>query len=273
MVFVLICGDLGAAKIALIGHLRSVIGHPVVQQELVRELNDPSADMDAVVFLGDITANGTVEQWRRIKLILSKIRSPIFYVPGNHDLRSPSAVKVWMNEVGYLEKRVRVKDCQLFLLNSVNHLEAGFDWDRITAGGGLGSKSIRLLQSISPNPIYSNIVLMHHSLYSAKLWVDDQPGLAQQKYSQLVRHNESVWRKKVHPLILNRVRAVFSGDGHSQRPSFSKRNGVKYFASGFRNRREPLPYTVLHTSKNKKSIDVNLRYIQVPFSSSWFQTP
>jgi len=265
--------DLGAARIAILGHLRSVLNYPVAQQALLSELNNYPSKLDAVVFLGDITAHGTQEEWKIVKSLLKRVRLPKFYVPGNHDLRSPGAVKVWMKEVGYLAKRVRVKDCQLFLLNSVNQREVKFDWNRMTAGGGLDSRSVRLLQSISPNPIHRNIILMHHSLYSAKLWEDDQPGLDQGRYSQFVHHNESIWRKKVHPLIVNRVRAVFSGDGHSQRPSYSDRNGVKYFASGFRKRREPLSYMVLNTSKDKREIKVDLRYISMPFASSWYQVP
>ena len=51
--------------------------------ELINDL-DPAF----VLFVGDLTETGTQKEFRRIKTIVDKVKSPVYAVPGNHDLRA-----------------------------------------------------------------------------------------------------------------------------------------------------------------------------------------
>ena len=45
-----------------------------------------AANVDVVLIAGDLGNEGKVEEWQAFKAYVKKIKAPVFYVPGNHDV-------------------------------------------------------------------------------------------------------------------------------------------------------------------------------------------
>ena len=70
---------------------------------------------DAVILSGDIGENP--EDWDEAKSILKKLKSPIYYVPGNHDVHS-NDVERYRDAFGKDYYEFRVKDARFIVIDS-----------------------------------------------------------------------------------------------------------------------------------------------------------
>ncbi len=52
--------------------------------QTIKAVND--ARVDVVLIAGDLANEGTVEEWRAFRGYIKKLKAPVFYVPGNHDV-------------------------------------------------------------------------------------------------------------------------------------------------------------------------------------------
>ena len=55
--------------------------------QAVDELNAFGADIDVVIFTGDLTDKASSEAYSMLRSILEPLRAPYFLIPGNHDDR------------------------------------------------------------------------------------------------------------------------------------------------------------------------------------------
>jgi predicted MPP superfamily phosphohydrolase len=45
-----------------------------------------AANVDGVLFAGDLTEHGTAEEYRKFRQVIRQFKAPVLYVPGNHDV-------------------------------------------------------------------------------------------------------------------------------------------------------------------------------------------
>lgn len=68
----------------------------------VRHLNALSPAPDVVILTGDVTENGTLEEYANSRKLLSEIKQPLIVIPGNHDQRD--AFRAGFSDKDYLPK-------------------------------------------------------------------------------------------------------------------------------------------------------------------------
>ncbi|PRY26155.1 calcineurin-like phosphoesterase family protein [Aliiruegeria haliotis] len=114
--------------------------------------------VDAVIVTGDLTDNGTPEEYARSRDILSALTLPWLAVPGNHDQREPMrrafADARWMPEHGPIRWRLDLPDLAVLAL------------DTLVEGGAHGALSEACLDwlaaelaTLAPKPV---LVALHH---------------------------------------------------------------------------------------------------------------
>jgi len=213
-------------KFATIGHLYSITQEPKILNQLVMQLN--AKNFDAVIFAGDLTVDGTEKQWEVVNKFLSKINSKVLFVPGNHDLINKKSRDNWLKYVGYLSQEMLINECNFILLNSTNSMVADFKWDKIVSGNGIDDTGIEILKHIDANR--TNLVFMHHTLYSSDLWLVDHE--SPNEHDQNAVLQEKKWNKYIVPLLRKKVKLVYTGDWHSRIVSITVRDGIVYIANG-----------------------------------------
>ena len=244
------------AKVIVIGHLYSIIKRKYKStggkdiSNLMTEMRNrvllqlKKEHADAVVFSGDITQLGSEEEHYLVRSFVENLGVEAYYVPGNHDISSAQREKVYIDNIGYLEKVVNLQCSKLFLLNS-----AGGAWDQHSArqGGGLSENSIKLLQS--KNKIDSNkkyhFAFMHQSLFESDIWARNTLGLYKRgplpddkdhpdKSMPTASKLEKQFKSSVSYLFTKHIDAIFTGDYHSKRPnSVMTDEGILSYNIGF----------------------------------------
>ena len=213
-------------KFVTVGHLYSLLKYPKKLDELANRLN--SEKFDALIFTGDLTYNGSIDEWNIVEKFINRINIQVFYTAGNHDLRDEQARMNWAAKVGYFSSKVEVKGVNFYLLNSTNALKANYNWEKIVSGNGIDSTGIHLLRTLDTGQV--NFVFMHHTLYSYDLWrVDHEKPNSHDANAEL---QEESWNKDIRPLLKDKVRQVYAGDWHSRRTSITLREGVVLIANG-----------------------------------------
>lgn len=236
---------------ATVGHLYSITSRPKILKHLAEQLN--AENFDAVVFTGDLTIDGKDKNWELINNFFSTIKSKLLFVPGNHDLMNKEARENWNKHVGYLSKKISIKECNFILLNSTNSLTVDYEWDKIVPGNGIDDPGIEILKQMKANT--TNLLFMHHTLYSSDLWkVDHGYQTGDMEKNALLQ--EKKWNEYVLPYLHNKVKLVYAGDWHSRIVSITIHDGIVYVANGLARmaksskQQEQLSYTTTYVKNN-----------------------
>ncbi|MFH1715563.1 MAG: metallophosphoesterase [Elusimicrobiota bacterium] len=274
-------------RIVAVGHFYSIQNFPEVRKIFVDEIN--AMEPDAVIFMGDMTSAGTMKDWADLNdNVLSKIKAPCYFAPGNHDLQregGENAEENWYKNVGYTSKKVDLNNVELYLLNTVKGRNDAYDWTRTIQGYGLDKESLKLLSAIPADTAVNHklrFTFMHHhpdingmSYGKYEKYAYDTP----ESYAQDVMRHSKVWNDKVRPLIKNKINAVFSGDWSQFGPApYFELDNIPYFRNSFgtcpaqlTTAGSPLlSYSVLDI--NNGNYNVIVKTLPVPFTDKWFYT-
>lgn len=75
------------------------------------------------VLTGDVVRDGNLEEWKNIDLFLEKIKIPIHFVPGNHDLNNK---KEFLKRARTLHKSFKINN-DLFIILNADFISASID--------------------------------------------------------------------------------------------------------------------------------------------------
>ena len=249
-------------KFATIGHLYSINQNPAVLAQLIDQLN--AENFDTVIFAGDLTTHGTEEQWENVNRFLSKIKSKLLFVPGNHDLKNREARENWLKNVGYLSNKVSIGKCRFILLNSTNSRSVDYEWNKIVSGNGISKSGVEMLEQLNPDNV--NLVFMHHTLYSKDLWLADHA--SPNEYDQNAILQDKKWNTFIAPLLREKAKFVYAGDWHSRIVSITMKDGIVYISNGLAYSHEvseglQFSYTTTYVKENDMIIN---RIVPILFS-------
>ncbi len=191
-------------RFVLAGHIYPSLRYPDLLETFIGQVNELKPD--AIFFLGDSVRDGIEEDWKILNQHLSRLESPYYFAPGNHDLqngRKPK--KLWMENVGYLRRSVILGNYKFILLNSDPDLKKYW----------LNEEEVEFLKAeLKDYQDYDQVFLMFHH----ELW--------------LFPHVN--WEEEIYPIIKGKIKAVFAGNSASF--SYSQFPGdeeIKYFLTGF----------------------------------------
>ena len=169
-------------KFIAIGHIYPIIDDLKRMNNLINKIN--SHQPDYVFILGD----SKLHDLKYLNLFKSKIKSRIFFSPGNHELRK-FKVKYEKN-VGYLNTVVKTKNIKFILINSSDNKE--------------NIKSF-LKKNLNDNTGNFTVILTHH-----RIW--DDTLLSPKPYG----HDKSFYFDEIYPIIKNKVNAIIAGNSKRQ---------------------------------------------------------
>lgn len=142
--------------------------------------------------LGDLTRYTTQQEWDMMDCIFGELPAPNFWVAGNHDLRN---IPVFENFGGLRNKVVIINRNKYICLDAKNIFEA-HDLDFIE-------------RQVADHGDYDYVfVLMHFRLFN-----DSEPEPGADPYRSYT--GKSNWNSAVVPLLLGKVRYVFTGDHYA----------------------------------------------------------
>ena len=209
----------------VLGHLRGGVegGYNYLVDELVEQVRQLRPDL--VFLTGDliwgdyhlqqVRRDTIISEWARLDSALSRIGTPVYRVPGNHDINDPVTRDVYFQRYGTLPQVVDYKSTRFILLNS-SFVPKGDSLPprrrRFIGGMQLDSAQINFLQSAlaAADTSQNTFVFLHHVL-----WWDDQ----------------AEWWRNVHPLLVGKARAVFAGDYGPMKFSHVTRDSIDYIQS------------------------------------------
>lgn len=152
-------------------------------------------------------------EWSRLDSALSRLRVPIFRVPGNHDVSDAATYDLFVRRYGEIPRVVDVDGLRLLLLNTSwqpNHGPAA-------SNGGY---------QLDPD----QLALVESALADG---ADGRPTFAFMHHIHFWQTAGEAWWTQVHPLLAGGgVRTVFAGDYGPEKFSHDSRDGVEYFQSG-----------------------------------------
>ena len=135
----------------------------------VAYLNDRADRIDAVVATGDLTNDGTADQYRLLRELLEPLRIPLYLVPGNHDeadeFRRAFADEPWLPLVGPVDYVVDAHDVRL----------VGIDTTEPGRHDGVfhQSQAAWLDEVLCTRPDAPTLVFCHHPPFFTGLWLFD----------------------------------------------------------------------------------------------------
>jgi predicted phosphodiesterase len=135
------------------------VGHPNYFNELalytiIKEIKE--GNFDAVIHTGDVTQNGTVEEYRKAKDIFSNVKTPVIFMPGNHDARA-GGLELFERFIGPLNGVTEIGDAVII------HVNSAFEDGNEGRVGMIKFNMIRdALNRFSDKPI--KMVAMHHHI-------------------------------------------------------------------------------------------------------------
>ena len=91
-------------------------------ERVVAYLKSSEAILDAVIFTGDVSDNGRVDEYRAAALALRPLRVPVLFCPGNHDRRDAFSQVLETSSglpSGHLNSRHDSDDLTLLTLDSL----------------------------------------------------------------------------------------------------------------------------------------------------------
>ena len=134
-----------------------------IMDRAIDELNQLRPDF--IVFIGDIIEGQTpsykavLNQWNEADGHFSKIRAPLFMVPGNHDIWDGQSYRMWQERVGRPYFSFNYNGCHFLIINTE---ESSF-----TGRAGFGDSQMAfILRDISENRQVNHFyVFMHEPVW------------------------------------------------------------------------------------------------------------
>jgi len=159
--------------------------------------------VDAILATGDLAQDGSHEAYNRLSNILSELKTPIFWLAGNHDDLTVMS-KSLINKNVYSQKRILIGNWQIILLNTN---VPGKVYGKLAA-----SELDFLHNCLTDKPSHYTLVALHHQpvKYDSK-WLDSI-GLknSAEFFAVLARHSNvrSVIWGHVHQEYIRNIGAV-----------------------------------------------------------------
>jgi len=165
---------------------------------------------DLVILSGDVSQDESPESYARVHEVLRRIRVPIYYIPGNHDLPRVMSQEFTPARPPFKEERsIAVGNWLLVLLDSTIEGQVG---------GALSESELeRLDQTLAAYPDHFSLVCLHHNPFSVGSGAFNEIGCA--NGDQLFAVTDKY----------KNVRIVLCGHVHQE--FADQRNGVTLLAS------------------------------------------
>jgi 3',5'-cyclic-AMP phosphodiesterase len=125
--------------------------------------------LDAVLITGDLTNDGTPEQYRLLRELLEPLRVPYYAVPGNHDegapFRAAFADQPWLPATGPVDYVVDAHEVRLI----------GLDTTEPDRHDGVfhAAQAEWLDATLAARPEVPTVLFCHHPPFLTKLWLFD----------------------------------------------------------------------------------------------------
>ncbi|MEQ1770799.1 MAG: metallophosphoesterase [Devosia sp.] len=139
-----------------------------VAATLAKELETQTLDL--VVISGDFTQRGTEEEFRTVRKFLDTLTTPVFAVPGNHDLPQHNYVRRFISPYSFykryvsdeLEPFAEIDGVALAGLKTSHRATAGLNWQQ----GSFGKAQLRKLEHrfVEAAPEAVRVIVAHHPL-------------------------------------------------------------------------------------------------------------
>ncbi len=171
-----------ALKFVALGHVYPIIDDTKRMNSLINKIN--SHNPDYVFLLGDSKAH-VLKYLNNYKL---KIKSKIFFVPGNHDLSQHK--NEYKENIGYFNTVFEDQNVKFLLLNSSDKKEKIINF---------------LKKNLNDNFDGLTILLTHHRIWDDTL-ISPRP----------FDHDKSFYFEEIYPIIKNKVDAIFAGNSKRQ---------------------------------------------------------
>jgi hypothetical protein len=165
-----------------------------------------------VINLGDLIygygIRNTPRQWDKYQEVIKTFRVPYYQIPGNHDIFSNEARKIYGLRFGTFYSSFDYGGCHFVLLDNTE----GGRW------GYMGAKEVEWLKAdLKRTGARSVFVFLHFPV-----WEPERVAPAYYDF----------WQNTLRPLFkMSRVRAVFGGHVHSYGPT-REIDGIPYFLTG-----------------------------------------
>lgn len=149
--------------------MRRFVDANVKLSAAVGYLNDRADRIDAIVATGDLTNDGTVEQYRLLRELLAPLRVPCYLVPGNHDevdaFRIAFADCAWLPASGPIDYVVDDFDVRMIGLDTT---EPG------RHDGVFREEQAQWLDMVlAERPDAPTLLFCHHPPFFTRLWLFD----------------------------------------------------------------------------------------------------
>ena len=169
-------------RFILTGHMYPIINDQIKLDNFLDKINTYNPDI--LFILGDSNLH-IIEDLKKIK---NKVKSEIYFSPGNQELL-PSNKDKYLSNIGYMNKVVIKNNIRFTILNSSEEK----------------NQIKKYITENIKNDEKINLILTHH-----RIW--DDSIIDNKSYS----HDKSFYFEEIYPLIKNRVKAIFSGNSKRQ---------------------------------------------------------
>ena len=169
-------------RFILTGHIYPIINDEVKLNNFLNKIN--SYNPDILFILGDSNLHITDD----LNEIKNKVKSEIYFSPGNQELLSSNKDK-YLSNIGYLNKVAIKNNIRFIILNSSEEK----------------NQIKKYLTKNIKNDDKINLILTHHRIWDDSI-IDSKP------YS----HDKSFYFEEIYPIIKNKVKAIFSGNSKRQ---------------------------------------------------------
>lgn len=88
----------------------------------IEHVNTYQADADGVIITGDLAHHGDIEAYKRLKVLLDRLKLPLFITVGNHDNREMFLSvfpETQTDEHGFVQRAIDFADCRALILDSL----------------------------------------------------------------------------------------------------------------------------------------------------------
>jgi 3',5'-cyclic AMP phosphodiesterase CpdA len=201
-------------QFAVVGDTRPPLGTSSYAnfELLVGRIN--ASNPDLLVNLGDLIYGygsfNPARSWDRYAEVVAKIRCPYYQVPGNHDIFSADAEKLYVERFQKLYYSFDHQDVHFVILDTTERAKWGYVSDRQLAW---------LKEDLAASSPRATYVFMHFPLWDLSR-------------SRVDEEYHAFWLRELHPLFRRyNVKAVFAGHVHSYGPT-QEIDGIKYFITG-----------------------------------------
>ena len=194
-----------------------VLGHVYPDYEAlelsVDLINEENPDF--IVFLGD-TLESPDRSWPELKQIIDKIDSPVYFIPGNHDISRDGTGKYFEEMSGFLFTSFSIKEYTFLILNTVTEKTGIYD---------ISEEQVGFIEEIYEQNDEEKFIFMHNCLFYN---YDNQFCNSREFFT------ENNWNSLTVPIIQNKTVAVFVGDVGINEPYFGyEEDSISYFGVGF----------------------------------------